>query len=229
MKLSKLPGFKKKSNRSSSSCRWLQEHFSDPYVRKAQAVGYRSRAVYKLMDLQRRDHLFLRGNRIIELGAAPGSWSQYLVSLTGPKGWILALDRLPMEPVSGVEFIQGDFTDQRVVEQIRKKYQAKLLSVDWVVSDMAPEFSGIDAIDIPGSIVLAELAFEFALEVLNPAGGFLIKLFQGEGFDAYIRDLRSSFRRVMIRKPPASRSRSREIYVIAKNLLKKTASGMIDK
>lgn len=208
---------------SKSSRRWLREHFTDPYVKQAQQEGYRSRSVYKLLEMQKRDRLFQPGMAIIDLGAAPGGWSQLITKLIGSKGLVIALDVLPMEPVSGVEFIQGDFTSDQTLQSLQFKLKDQK-RIDWVLSDMAPNMSGYESVDIPRSLYLAELAFDFALQVLHPEGGFLVKVFQGEGFDGFLKTLKQHFKTVLIRKPKASRDRSREIYLIARSL-KKNAPG----
>lgn len=199
---------------SKSSRRWLQEHFTDPYVKQAQQEGYRSRAVYKLLEMQQRDHLFKPGMTVIDLGAAPGGWSQLITKLIQPKGRIIALDLLPMDPIDGVEFIQGDFSDDVVLSTLLEKLSP--IQPDWVISDIAPNMSGNESVDIPRSIYLAELVLDFALKVLVKEGGFLIKVFQGEGFDALLSDIKRNFKSVAIRKPKASRGRSREVYILAK-------------
>lgn len=203
-------------NKTKSSRRWLKEHFSDKYVKQAQQEGLRSRAAYKLTELQERDKLFKPGMTIVELGAAPGGWSQLLVDWVGPKGRVFALDILPMQPIPGVEFLEGDFNDESVYQTLLTNLAG--MPVDWVISDMAPNLSGIDSVDQPKSIGLAELALEFALRVLGQKGGFLTKVFQGEGFDAYLLELRRHFQKVVIRKPDASRDRSREVYLLARGL-----------
>jgi 23S rRNA (uridine2552-2'-O)-methyltransferase len=205
------------ATKSSSSRRWLREHFADTYVKQAQQAGYRSRAVYKLLELQERDKLFKPGMTVIDLGAAPGGWSQIIVDWVGRKGRVIALDILPMEPLDRVEFIQGDFTDDAVLTILLE--QLGDTKVDWVISDMAPNMSGIDSVDQPRSIELAELALDFALQVFqgNPSGGFLVKVFQGEGFDPFLMAIRKNFKKVTIRKPKASRDRSREVYILARN------------
>jgi 23S rRNA (uridine2552-2'-O)-methyltransferase len=200
--------------KSGSSKRWLQEHFADTYVKQAQQAGYRSRSVYKLQELQERDKLFLPGMTIVDLGAAPGGWSQLVTKLVGKKGRVIALDLLEFEPLPGVEFIQGDFSDDAVLEQLLALLNEK--KVDWILSDMAPNMSGIDSVDQPRSMELAELALDFALRVLSPTGGFLVKVFQGEGFDPFLVALRQNFKKVIIRKPKASRGRSREVYILAR-------------
>ncbi len=201
--------------KSGSSRRWLKEHFSDPYVKQAQQAGYRSRAVFKLLELQERDKLFKPGMTVIDLGAAPGGWSQIVRQFIGSKGQIIALDILPMDPIEGVEFILGDFTEQAVLDELLAKMEDK--KVDWVLSDMAPNLSGIDSVDQPRSMELAELALDLALRVLEKNGSFLVKLFQGAGFDEFLVEIRRHFKKVVIRKPKASRGRSREVYVLAKN------------
>jgi len=199
---------------SKSSRRWLQEHFSDSYVKQAQQDGYRARSVYKLLELQERDKLFKPGMTIVDLGAAPGGWSQILVKAVGKQGKVIALDILPMEPLPGVEFIQGDFREESVLQQLLMAIGDD--TVNWVVSDMAPNMSGIDSVDQPNSMYLAELAFELASQVLGDKGGFLVKVFQGEGFDKFLVDIRRHFKKVVIRKPKASRGRSREVYIVAR-------------
>ncbi len=197
-----------------SSRRWLQEHFADTYVIQAQQKGYRSRAVFKILELQERDKLFKPGMTVVDLGAAPGGWSQVVAPLVGKKGQVIAMDILPMEPLPGVEFIVGDFAQDSVLQALLDRLADK--KVDWVLSDMAPNISGIDSVDQAKSIALAELALDFALRVLNPNGGFLVKVFQGEGFDPFLIALRQSFQKVLIRKPKASRDRSREVYILAR-------------
>lgn len=177
---------------SKSSRRWLREHFSDTYVKKAQHEGYRSRAVYKLQELQERDKLFRPGMKIVDLGAAPGGWSQLLTEYVGKKGRIIALDILPMEPIEGVEFIQADFSEEKSVQDLLELAGGK---VDWVISDIAPNLSGLDSVDQPRSIYLAELALDFALQVLTENGGFLVKVFQGDGFDGFLKQVRQNFKK----------------------------------
>lgn len=201
---------------SKSSRRWLREHFSDTYVKQAQQAGYRSRAIYKLSELQERDKLFKPGMTVIDLGAAPGGWSQLVVDLVGKKGRVIALDILPMDAIPNVEFIQGDFTEEAVINDLLTRLGET--QADWVLSDMAPNMSGIDSVDQPRSIALAELALDLALQVLSPKGGLLVKTFQGEGFDAFLVELRKQFKKVIIRKPKASRDRSREVYLLASGL-----------
>lgn len=200
----------------SGSRRWLSEHFSDPYVKKAQQEGYRSRAVYKLLELHEKDRIFKPGMTVVDLGAAPGGWSQLVVKLIKPKGRVIAMDILPMEPIEGVDFMQGDFGEEATLQALLQKIAPN--KADWVISDIAPNMSGNESVDIPRSMYLAELAFDFALQVLNKQGGFLIKLFQGEGFDALLTMIRQHFTTVAIRKPKASRGRSREVYIVAKGV-----------
>jgi len=199
---------------SKSSRSWLKEHFSDYYVKKAQQEGYRSRAIYKLQEIDIRDNLFKPGMTIIDLGAAPGSWSQWLIKRVGKKGRVIALDILPIEPILGVESIQGDFTIESVLLNMTTRLAGK--KVDWVVSDMAPNMSGIESVDQTRSMYLAELAFDFAKEVLSEQGGLLVKAFQGSGFDEFLTTVRQYFKKVVIRKPKASRDRSNEVYLLAK-------------
>ena len=200
-------------SRSKSSQRWLREHFSDPYVKKAQAEGLRSRAAYKLEELIERDRLLKPGMVVVDLGAAPGGWSQYVRQALGDSGRVLALDILEMPPLAGVEFLHGDFREDAVLSQFEAMLGGQ--PVDLVLSDMAPNFSGVDAVDLPRSMHLAELALEFADHHLRPGGAFLIKLFQGVGFDDYVRQLRRRYDKVAIRKPAASRKRSPEVYALA--------------
>ncbi len=182
-------------------------------MQQAQKEGYRSRAVYKLLEIQQRSRLLQPGQVVVDLGAAPGGWSQVAEKIVGSKGAVIALDILPMEPLPGVEFIQGDFREDEVLAKLRNLLAKR--PVDLVISDMAPNISGMAAVDQPRAIYLGELALAFASEVLQPGGGFVVKLFQGEGFDQYIRDVRGLFKRVVTRKPKASRSRSREVYLVA--------------
>lgn len=204
------------ADRSDSSRRWLKEHFSDPYVKQAQQEGYRSRAVYKLLEIHQRDKLIRPGMTVVDLGAAPGGWCQLLVKLMQQKGRVIAMDILPMEPVPGVEFLQGDFAEDAVVADLESRLQGK--KVDLVLCDIAPNLSGNESIDLPRSMYLAELALDFTLKVLSRDGSFLIKLFQGEGFDALLAEIKRKFQKTAIRKPKASRSRSREVYILARSL-----------
>jgi 23S rRNA (uridine2552-2'-O)-methyltransferase len=202
------------AKRSRSSGRWLAEHFSDEYVRLAQEKGYRSRAVFKLIELDERDCLFEPGSTVIDLGAAPGGWSQYVAGRVGPKGKVLALDILPMEPVPGVTVVQGDFLEDAVFQSTLELIGGRSANV--VLSDIAPNMSGNRNVDQPRSMYLAELAFDLAERVLAPNGRFAVKLFQGEGFQEYVALARKSFASVAMRKPKASRARSAEIYLVAK-------------
>jgi 23S rRNA (uridine2552-2'-O)-methyltransferase len=201
--------------RRPSSSRWLAEHRDDPYVREAQRLGLRSRAVFKLKEINEKDHLLKAGMTVVDLGAAPGGWSQYARPLLGERGRLLALDILDMEPLPRVEFIRGDFREESVLQALVARVGAR--SVDLVLSDMAPNISGIDVADQAASIHLCELALEFARAHLKPGGVFLVKCFQGEGFDAFLRSLREAFGSVAIRKPKASRPRSREVYLLARS------------
>ena len=201
--------------KKSSSRRWLAEHHSDPYVKQAREAGYRSRAVFKLQQIQQKDHLIRPGMAVVDLGAAPGGWSQYTAGILKGRGRIVALDILPMDPIDGVEFIQGDFREESVLGTLRALLGEQ--PVDLVLSDLAPNMSGIDASDQARVMYLAELALDFCREVLKPGGNLLIKQFQGEGFDAYLKVLRAAFGSVQIRKPDASRDRSREVYLLARN------------
>lgn len=195
------------------SSRWLNEHFNDPYVKKAQELGLRSRAVFKLEEIDRKDHLIRSGQVVVDLGAAPGGWSEYAVKRVGPSGRVIALDLLEMDPIPGVAFICGDFTADETFDQLMQTVGEK--KIDFVMSDIAPNMSGAKAIDQPKSMYLAELVLDFATKVLCPDGALLIKLFQGEGSDAYVTETRRFFKRVVIRKPKASRPRSREVYLLA--------------
>ncbi|KTD52307.1 ribosomal RNA large subunit methyltransferase (cell division protein FtsJ) [Legionella quinlivanii] len=201
--------------RSKSSKRWLQEHFDDFYVKKAQAEGYRSRAVYKLKEVDEREHLLRSGMTVVDLGAAPGGWTQYISQKLNGKGNIIALDILPMDHLADVTFIQGDFREDEVLQQLLALIPER--SVDLLLSDMAPNMSGSYAIDIPKAMYLAELAFDFADKMLKPKGAMLMKVFHGEGFDELVKQIRQKFGKVAIRKPAASRSRSRETYLLAKD------------
>ena len=208
--------------RSKSSRRWLKEHFSDPYVKKAQAAGLRSRAAFKLEELVARDRLLKPGMVVVDLGAAPGGWSQWVrqeLDRLDPArpGRVLALDILDMPPLAGVEFLHGDFREDAVLSSLETMLGGQ--PVDLVLSDMAPNKSGMEAVDQPRAMHLAELAMDFADRHLVPGGAFLIKLFQGVGFDGYVRDLRRRYARVVIRKPAASRPRSPEVYALAQGKL----------
>jgi 23S rRNA (uridine2552-2'-O)-methyltransferase len=190
----------------------MQEHVTDPYVRRANSEGYRSRAAYKLMEIDERDHLLRPGMVVADLGAAPGSWSQVAAERVGPKGRIFALDLLPMEPIPGVEFVQGDFTEDAALAELEARLGGA--AVDLAMSDMAPNMSGVGLVDQARSIYLAELALEFATQHLKPGGNFLVKVFQGEGFMAYRQEMATRFRSLQVRKPKASRDRSAEVYLL---------------
>ncbi|MDN4503612.1 23S rRNA (uridine(2552)-2'-O)-methyltransferase RlmE [Alteromonadaceae bacterium BrNp21-10] len=193
---------------------WMEEHLADPYVKQAKIDGYRSRASYKLIEINERDKLFRPGNVVMDLGSAPGGWSQVLVPLVGGKGRVIASDILPMDSIIGVTFIQGDFTDEAVYNQLVDELHGD--RVDVVVSDMAPNISGVNAADQYSSIYLVELALDMARNVLKPGGSYCAKVFQGVGYEEYLKDVRSSFEKVLIRKPAASRPRSREVYIVGK-------------
>jgi len=199
--------------RSKSSHNWLRSHFDDEYVKRAQREGYRSRAVYKLDEIQHRDRILKPDTTIVDLGAAPGGWSQYAGRLLAGKARLVALDILPMEALPGVEFIQGDFREDAVLEALMATLDGS--PVNLVMSDMAPNISGMEAVDIPRSMYLVELAVDFADRVLAEGGSLLFKAFQGEGFDTVLADVRGKYDKVLIRKPKASRARSREVYVLA--------------
>lgn len=201
-------------SRSKSSARWLQEHFDDHYVKLAQKAGYRSRAAFKLLELNDKDRLFKRGMTVVDLGAAPGGWSQIASQLVGGGGRVIASDILPLEPLADVEFIQGDFTEQAVLDAILNTLGAT--RADLVISDMAPNISGVAATDQPQAMYLVELALELAQQVLKPGGAFVAKAFHGEGFDALVADCKKLFSAVQSRKPKASRPRSREVYQVAR-------------
>lgn len=196
-----------------SSQRWLKEHFTDSYVKKAQQSGYRSRAAFKLLEIQERDQLFKPGMIVIDLGATPGGWSQLVARLVKPNGRVIALDLLPMEPILNVDFIQKDFSTPVVIDDLTSRLAGA--KANWVLSDMSPNISGNASVDIPQSIYLAELVVDFALKVLHKDGGVLIKVFQGDGFEQLLSDMKQHFISVFIRKPKASRGRSREVYILA--------------
>jgi 23S rRNA (uridine2552-2'-O)-methyltransferase len=200
-------------SRSKSSHRWLQEHFSDPFVKKAQSEGLRSRAAYKLEELVERDKLLKPGMVVVDLGAAPGGWSQWVRQALGDSGRVIALDILEMPGMAGVEFLHGDFREDEVLSALEAMLNGR--AVDLVLSDMAPNMSGVDTVDQARAMHLAELARDFADQHLRPGGNFLIKLFMGEGFDAYMKDLKSRYAKVITRKPAASRRRSNEVYALA--------------
>jgi len=200
--------------RSKTSADLLKEHIDDIYVQKAQQDGYRTRASYKLIELDERDQLLRSGMTVIDLGSAPGGWSQVVAQRLGDKGLVIASDILPMDAIADVTFIQGDFTTDEVFDELLTAINDR--PVDLVISDMAPNMSGMASIDQPGAMYLVELALDMARQVLKPNGTFVAKVFQGEGFDEYLTDVRSSFTKVLIRKPKASRPRSREVYIVGK-------------
>jgi 23S rRNA (uridine2552-2'-O)-methyltransferase len=199
--------------RSRSSARWLKEHFADPFVQRAQSEGWRSRAVFKLEEIDRRVKLLKPGAVCLDLGAAPGAWSQYAARRVGARGRVVATDILPMPELPGVEFVQGDFREPEVFDRVLHLLPER--QVDVLLSDMAPNLSGVDAIDQPRTIHLAELALEMAGRILKPGGNALIKVFQGSGFVELLQDARRQFGRVKLLKPEASRSRSPEMYLLA--------------
>lgn len=201
------------AKRSKSSERWLKEHVADAYVQRAHKQGARSRAFFKLEELDAAEHLIRPGMVIVDLGAAPGGWSQYAAKVLKGKGFIIAIDLLPMDPIVGVEFIQGDFREPEALHSLQDILAGR--PVDLVMSDMAPNMSGIDAVDQPRALYLAELSLEFSREVLKPGGVLLAKMFQGAGFDEYLRVARKEFTKVRMKKPPASRARSSEMYLLA--------------
>ena len=202
---------------SKRSQQWLKEHFDDDYVRRSQVEGYRSRASYKLLELQDKDGLIKPGMTVVDLGASPGGWSQVAANLVGKGGRVVASDILPMDWIAGVDFVQGDFTDDLIYERILSEIGGQ--GVDLVISDMAPNISGIKEVDQPRSIGLAELALELAKSILNPGAYFLVKIFQGSGYPEYRREMQCAFDVVKTRKPKASRARSREVFLLGSGFL----------
>lgn len=200
----------------SNSKRWLKEHENDQYVKKSREEGYVSRAAYKLLQIQQKEKILKPGMTVVDLGAAPGGWSQVALKTIGKKGRVFALDILPMTPMTGVEFIQGDFTEQTVLDALLERISGD--KVDAVISDIAPNMSGKRTIDQPRAIYLVELALECTLQILKKDGIFLVKVFQGEGSEAFLKSLRTYFTKVRVLKPDASRARSREVYMLAKGL-----------
>lgn len=198
--------------RTKTSKAWMQEHVNDPYVQRARNEGFRSRAAFKLMEIDDRDRLLRAGMVVVDLGAAPGSWSQVALRRVGSAGHVFALDLLPVEPLPGLEFIQGDFQEEEVLGRLEEKVGA--IGVDVVLSDMAPNMSGIDTVDQARSIYLGELALEFAVRHLKPGGAFLVKVFQGEGFMEFRTEIQKHFATLQVRKPKASRDRSSEVYLL---------------
>lgn len=201
--------------RSKSSSRWLQEHVDDEYVKLAQKQGYRSRAIFKLQEINERDRLLRPGMTVVDLGSAPGSWSQLAAKLIGAGGKIVALDILPMDSLADVDFLQGDFREEAVMAELIARLGGR--PVDLVMSDMAPNISGIKISDQARAIHLIELALDLATRVLRPGGDMLVKVFQGEGYEQFVRECRKHFETVTVRKPKASRSRSAEVYLLARN------------
>ena len=199
--------------RSGSSTRWLQEHFSDKYVQEAHKRGLRSRAVFKIEELQERDRLFRPGMTVVDLGAAPGGWSQFSAEQVGLKGQVIACDLLPMDAIAGVSFLQGDFREEAVLNALLARVGQD--KVDVLLSDMAPNMSGTREVDQPKSMYLVELALDMCRQVLAPNGSFVVKVFQGAGFDEFLLEVRRSFGSVRVRKPDSSRPRSREVYIVA--------------
>lgn len=199
--------------KTKSSQRWLARQQRDPYVQQAKKDGYRSRAAYKLLEIQNKDRVIKQGMTVVDLGAAPGGWSQVAKPLVGKHGKIIALDILPMDSIPGVDFIQGDFSEESVFSELLARVEGS--TVDVVICDIAPNLSGMAAVDQPRAMYLAELAFEFAKKVLPPGGAFIIKVFQGEGFDELLKLMRQNFEKVRSRKPNASRSKSKEMYMLA--------------
>jgi len=205
--------------RSKSSNDWMQEHLNDEYVKKAKALGYRSRATFKLIEVVEKDKLIKPNMNVVDLGAAPGGWSEYARKLVGKKQRVIALDILDIDPITGVDFIQGDFRENEVYEQLNALLEGAPIHV--VLSDMAPNLSGNKAIDQPSAMYLCELALETAENILVEGGSFLVKVFQGVGFEAYQKQVEASFSKVIIRKPKSSRARSNEVYILAKGFKKK--------
>ncbi|MDX1391163.1 MAG: 23S rRNA (uridine(2552)-2'-O)-methyltransferase RlmE [Rheinheimera sp.] len=202
-----------KKKRSASSTRWLKEHFDDHFVQKAQKLGLRSRAAFKLEEINQQDKLIKPGMTVVDLGSAPGSWSQFCVGVVGGSGTIIACDILPMDPINGVSFLQGDFRDEAVLAALLSRIDGQ--NVDVVLSDMAPNMSGNDTTDQARSIYLVELALDMCHKVLKQNGSFVVKVFQGDGFEQFLKDVRAAFTTVKIRKPDSSRARSRETYIVA--------------
>ncbi|WP_374481723.1 RlmE family RNA methyltransferase [Zoogloea sp.] len=202
--------------RSKTSKSWMMEHVNDPFVQRAKSEGWRARAAYKLMEIDEKDKLIRPGMVVVDLGAAPGSWSQVAIGKVGERGRVFALDLLPIEPINGVVFMQGDFHDEEFV--VRFEAQLEGRGVDLVMSDIAPNISGIPTSDQARSIHLAELALEFARQHLSAGGKFLVKVFQGQGFDEFRREVERTFKSVVVRKPQASRGRSSEVYLLGSSL-----------
>ncbi len=204
------------SSHSKSSKRWLQEHHQDIYVQKAREQGYRSRAVFKLSEIQNKDRILKPGQLVVDLGAAPGSWSEFAVKIVGDRGRVIAVDLLPIGAIASVDIIQGDFTEQETLDRLLETVGNQ--RVDLVLSDMAPNLSGVESVDQPKAAYLCELALLFAKDFLKPNGVFVIKLFQGKGFEALSTSFRQTFKVVKFRKPDASRARSSEVYAVCSGL-----------
>ena len=202
--------------KKSSSRRWMNEHLNDEYVKKAQREGYRCRAVYKLIEIIDKNQIITKGDRVLDLGAAPGGWSQVVAKIVGQTGQVIASDILPIEEIPGVDFLQGDFTESSVYEKLLSMTKGQKMNT--VLSDMAPNMSGQLSVDQPKSMYLAELALDMAIKMLMPNGYFVVKVFQGDGFDAYVQIARQTFKKVAIKKPKASRPRSKEVYLLASQL-----------
>ena len=202
--------------KKSSSRRWMNEHLNDEYVKKAQKEGYRCRAVYKLIEIIDNNKIITKGDRVLDLGAAPGGWSQVAAKIVGQNGQVIASDILPIEPIPGVDFLQGDFTELLVYEELLSLTKDQKMHT--VLSDMAPNMSGQLSVDQPKSMHLAELALDMAIKTLTPNGHFVVKVFQGDGFDAYVQITRQTFNKVSIKKPKSSRPRSKEVYLLASKL-----------
>lgn len=202
-----------KKKRSASSRRWLKEHFDDQYVQKAQKRGLRSRAVFKLEEVQQRDRILKPGQTVVDLGAAPGGWSQLVVDIQQGSGQVIACDILPMDPIAGVDFLEGDFREEAVLNALLNRIGGA--NVDVVLSDMAPNMSGNQTVDQARSMYLVELALDMCHQVLKPNGSFVVKVFQGEGFDPFLANVRAAFNSVKVRKPDSSRARSREVFLVA--------------
>jgi 23S rRNA (uridine2552-2'-O)-methyltransferase len=202
-----------KKKLSNSSTRWMQEHFDDEYVKKAQKLGVRSRAFFKIEEINTKDKLIKKGMKVVDLGAAPGGWSEYAVKAVGEKGQIIACDILSMDPIAGVDFLQGDFREEPVLDALLTRIGGK--DIDVVMSDMAANFTGNDVADAARSMYLVELAFDMCSQVLKKNGTFVVKVFQGVGFEQFMKDVRGAFKTVKTRKPDSSRARSREVYLVA--------------
>lgn len=211
------PDKKNPVKKHKSSKQWMREHVNDPFVRLAQKEGYRSRAAYKLLEIDAKDRLFKPGMVVVDLGATPGGWSQVASARVGRGGKVIALDLLPLEPLAGVDFFQGDFREDAVLKQLEDLLRGKQIGL--VISDMAPNISGVASADQTRAMHLAELAMEFALEHLKPDGSFLVKVFQGAGFEDFLKLMRSRFSKVVTRKPKASRDRSSELYLLGSGKL----------